>query len=329
MKTAEKQIFGKTYCTDNARDQTKPIETWFSSSPEGLMLFIIFYTKACRWNKCLGCNLPSLSASRTIDFRALMSQIDFVYQKPEILCKRANIRQIIVSNNGSVLDEDTFSSTALIYFVAKTNMLVPNLSVLTLETRIEYVDIEELEFLARVLKEGETPTTLEIAIGLEAYDGHIRNKVFKKGLLLSQIEQLAEKLARHNFRLKCYLMQKPVPEMTDEEAMEDIKNAIDYLDKLAMRFGIKVNMHLNPTYVATGTALEGAFKNNKYRPPYLSDVTRAVRFAKGKNLSVCIGLNDEGLAVPGGSFLREDDAKIVEILHTFNNTQNFELLEGI
>ena len=238
-----------------------------------------------------------------------------------------NIKQIIVSNNGSVFDEETFSSTALIYFIAKTNMLFPNLSVLTLESRPKYVDLAELEFLARAIKEGETPTDLEVAVGLEVYDDNIRNKIFKKGLLLATLEQLAEKLGHYKFRLKCYVMQKPVPEMTDEQAVQDVTAAIDYLDNLAVRFGIVVNMHLNPTYAAAGTALEKAFKNNRYLPPHLSDVMRAVRHAKGKKISVQVGLNDEGLAVEGGSFLRDDDEGLVKRLDKFNATQDFALLE--
>jgi len=309
-------------------DETKPINTWFSKSPEGLVLFIVFYTAACRWNRCTGCSLPRLAADRDIGFHALMEQIDFTYNKPEISRELSNIRQIIVSNNGSVLDEATFSSTALMYFIAQTNILVPNLSTLTIETRPEYVDIAELEFISRALREGYTPTDLEIAIGLEAYDNRIRNKVFKKGLALAVVEQLAEKLARYNFRLKCYFMQKPVSGMTDKEAFEDVCNAIDYFGKLAARFGVKVNMHLNPTYVATGSSLEEAFRNGQYQPPYLRDVARAVMHARGKNLSVCVGLNDEGLAVPGGSFLRDGDEDLVKCLDAFNATQDFHLLEA-
>lgn len=308
-------------------DNTKPVDTWFSHSPDGLVLFVIFYTRACRWNRCTGCSLPMLAAKEDVDFRALMAQIDFVYSKPGIVQKFNDIRQIVVSNNGSVLDEATFSSTALIYFIAKTNMLVPNLSTLTIETRPEYVDIAELEFISRAIREGRTPTNLEIAIGLEAYDNRIRNKIFRKGLALATIEQLAEKLARHSLRLKCYFMQKPVSGITDEEALQDVRDAIDYLDKLASRFGIKVNIHLNPTYVAVGSALEEAFKNGEYEPPYLRDVARAVMHAKEKNISVCIGLNDEGLAVPGGSFVRDSDGDFVKRLDEFNSTQDFQLLD--
>lgn len=317
----------KNYQHNDSRNPQRPIDIWFADSLEGLMLFVVFYTKACRWDKCLGCNLSSLSSSQKIDFKSLMEQTDFVYSRTDVAQKLDQIRHIILSNNGSVFDRETFSSTSLIYFVAKTNILVPNLSLLTIETRPEYVDWPTLEFLASAIKEGQTPTSLEVAIGFEAYDEYIRNKVFNKGLDLAKIEDLAQKLSRYDFRLKCYMMQKPVPGMTDKEAVKDIQNAIDYLDWLSGRFGIKINMHLNPTYAAKGTLLGEAFLAGKYEPPHLCDVAEAVKYAKGKKITVYVGLNDEGLAVPGGSFLRESDKDIVETLKKFNATQDFSLLE--
>jgi hypothetical protein len=40
-----------------------------------------------------------------------------------------------------------------------------------------------------------------------------------------------------------------------------------------------------------------------------------------------VGLNDEGLAVPGGSFNREEDEDLLEKLHHFNHTGDFSLLK--
>ena len=50
--------------------------------------------------------------------------------------------------------------------MAQLNLNLPDLSILSLETRPEYVDISELEFISRVLSEADTPTQLEIFIGL-------------------------------------------------------------------------------------------------------------------------------------------------------------------
>ena len=55
----------------------------------------------------------------------------------------------------------------------------------------------------------------------------------------------------------------------------------------------------------------------------------AARHARGKPISLFIGLTDEGLAVEGGSFLRPEDGPLVEQLEWFNCTQDFDILESI
>ena len=320
---------GKTYGFDQAHDPSKPVQLWFQRSNEGLVLFVVFYTQACRWSRCLGCNLPSLVSQEHVPFDYLMRQVDHLFADAGVRQRCHDINKVIISNNGSVLDEDTFSSTALMYLIACLNLHVPNLSMVCMESRPEYVDTAELEFIARALAEGDTPTGLEIAIGFEAFDDHIRNDVFDKGLTLTAFETLVQKLAAYRFHLKCYFMQKPVPGMGDEEAVEDIRKAVDYLDRVHGRFGAAINMHLNPTYVAAGTALEEAFKKGDYRPPRLEDAARAALAAKGKNISVFIGLSDEGLALPGGSFLQPDNQWMVPLLEEFNRTQDFSLLQAI
>lgn len=316
----------KTYKFDEAHNETKPSQWWFQHTEHGLALFVVFYTRACRWGQCTGCNLPSLMTQRHIGFRAIMRQVDALFAIPEVRARFPGIHQLFVSNNGSVLDEETFSSTALIYLVSQANVYLPNLAVLTLETRPEYVDIPELEFLARSLKEGEMPTDLELAVGFEAFDDRIRNKAFRKGLSLRSFEECAGKAARHGFRLRCYFMQKPVVGMTDAEAIADIRNGIDYLADVATRHNLRVNMHLNPTYVARGTPLAEAFARGEYAPPRLADVATAVRYAQGKRVAITVGLNDEGLAVEGGSFLRPEEEHLRLALDRFNETQDFAVL---
>jgi uncharacterized Fe-S cluster-containing MiaB family protein len=88
-------------------------------------------------------------------------------------------------------------------------------------------------------------------------------------------------------------------------------------------------MHLNPTYVSAGTSLAKSFRNGEYTPPHLIDVAKAALHAKGKRPSVFIGLYDEGLAIPGGSFIRAGDAPVVEQLEAFNRTQDYEVLEKL
>lgn len=323
------QKAGKFYNFDEAHDEKLPAQMWFQESDEGLILFIVFYSQACRWSRCLGCNLPSKMSCDHVSYKALVAQIDYIFQDREVIEQRQNIHKVIVSNNGSILDEETFSSTALMYLLAQLNLNLPNLALLSIETRVEYVDIAELEFISRALAEGDTPTQLEIAIGFEAFDDYIRNSVFNKGLSLSLFEDFLGKMASYGYRLKCYFMQKPVPGMTDAEAVTDIQNAVDYLSQMATHYGVGINMHLNPTYVATGTILEDRFRKGEYTPPLLWDVARAAWHARDKSLSIFIGLFDEGLAVEGGSFLREGDEELVKELERFNRTQDHYILDKI
>lgn len=320
---------GKTYTFNEVHDENKPAEMWFQKSNEGLILFVVFYSQACRWSRCISCNLPSKMSKRHVGYKSLISQIDYVFSDPELLRQKEAIRKIIISNNGSVLDEVTFSSTALIYLMAKLNLAFSNLAIVSMETRPEYVEIEELEFLSRALKEGDTPTELEIAIGFEAFDDTIRNDIFQKGLTLGFFENLVKKIAPYKFRLKCYFMQKPVAEMSDEEAIADTRQGIDYLSTIAETYKVEINMHLNPTYVAKGTLLEESFKNGLYTPPKLIDVAKAVQHGRGKNISIFIGLYDEGLAVEGGSFIGPEDKELVKQLELFNKTQNYRILEMV
>jgi radical SAM enzyme (TIGR01210 family) len=258
-----------------------------------------------------------------------MKQVDFIFDFLLSPQQKEDLRKIIISNNGSILDEDTFSTTALMYFFAKMNIHCPNITVLSMETRAEYVDLEELEVLARALKEGKTPTDLELAIGFEAFDDTIRNDYFYKGLSLETFENMAKMIAKYDFKLKVYFMLKPVPNLSEEEAIEDVKNGINYLDRISGRYSLDMNMHLNPTYVASGTVLEREFTKRLYKPPLLESVRKAVLEAEGKKLSVFVGLYDEGLAVPGGSFIRAGDEKLLKKLEVFNRTQDFTVLKKI
>ncbi len=318
---------GKAYIFNDDHDETKPAQMWFQESDEGRILFIVFYSQACRWSRCLGCNLPSQVASRHISYKAIMAQTDHVFSDPEVAKQANSIRKIIVSNNGSILDEATFSSTALMYLIAKINLTIPNLTTLCIETRPEYVDLAELEFIARALDESDNHTHLEIAIGFEAFDNHIRNEIFDKGLPLDIFERFVEKVAPYKYRLKCYFMQKPVPGMTDKAAVSDIHQAIDYLSGISKKYNIKINMHLNPTYVASGTILEESFRKGEFKPPRLEDVIKATKHIKNKSISIFVGLSDEGLAVEGGSFIRNGDEELIEKLEMFNQTQDFNVLD--
>ena len=318
---------GKTYGFNDGHDSSLPADHWFQDTLEGEAFFLILYTHACLWSVCQGCNLPALGSRTPVPADMLKRQIDHAFRELLPPQRARGLGKMILSNNGSVLDERTFPTEALEYFVRELASRCPNTKVLTLESRSEYVDASELDLLAAILREKVSSAVVELALGFEAFDDDIRNKVFRKGLTLKNFEKTAALAAAHGFHLKAYFMLKPVAGLSEEAAVEDVARGMEYLDALAAKHKVAINMHLNPTYAAKGTALGDAFLTGTYAPPLLDSLRRAALRAKGKRISLYLGLYDENQAVPGGSFIRPGDEALLERLKEFNRTQDFGLLE--
>lgn len=319
-------------CNVNLSDAKpdRPVDVWTQESTEGKILFVVFYTQACRWKKCIGCNFHDNASRKHVNFEDIIDQIDHVFDNIDT----TGVNKIIFSNGGSMLDEETFSSTALMYLVYKLNRFHKHVKIISLESRLEYIDKCELEMLKRALMEGNSETELEIGIGFEAYDPYIRNTVFNKGLDDKDFEKFLSVASEYGYSVKCYFMLKPIPNLSTEDAIADIHKAIGYLSHCSEKYDVKINMHLNPTYVAKNTQLVKPFNEGAFVPPTLIDVCKAILPAKdtgGDKFSIYLGLSDEGLAVEGGSFIRDEDieAVYVEMLETYNRTQDYDIIEHI
>lgn len=314
----------KTFSFNNNQDPTQPARIWFEESAEGLTLFVVFYTLACTWGKCTACNLPSVSASTPIKEDDLIKQVDALFSYDCVAVLLSVVKKIIVSNNGSMLDEQTFAQQALIHLIQQAYTYIPNLTTFTIETRAEFITPNKLKYAKEILDPNEI--ALEIAIGLEAHSPHVRNVELKKGLTNHALEHAARICAEHGCTLKCYVMQKPIPNMTHTEATEDAKKCVDYLDYLAKQFNIRINIHLFPTYVARGTILERCYLKGTYEPPKLTDVIRVVMHAQTSGLTVTVGLFDEGLAIEPMSIVKHEDEALVKAISGFNYDQDFNKL---
>ena len=325
----------KCYRYDDESPINEPIMFFFQQSVEGLVLFIVFRTLPCVYNGCAFCRLPGTSTLREVDFRAIMRQIEYVFSHEDVVPRLDEISKLIISNQGSILDERTFDQLALMYLVSVAEDKCPHLASMCLETRICYVDNAEIALLGHAMAGGDSMTVLELGIGVEAFDDVVRNGVLRKNMHLvdhkNSLERLAERLSDFDelrFRIKVYFLQKPTEDMTDEEAVQDVKQCIDFLSELIGEHSVDINLHLNPTFAAIDTPLERELKAGRFTPPRLTDVTRAVMHADGSGVSVYVGLDDEGLATEGDSFLRPGNERMVEILQAFNETQDYDILQA-
>ena len=315
------------------KEPGKPIMFWFYESLLGNSLFLVLYGPKCRYKLekggCAGCNLPTVSAdSQTLNDDDIKRQVDNTFEKDLSESEKESIKEIVLSNNGSILDPKTISQKTLLYTVEKTIKSLPNLKKIIFETRIDdYTDFEQLELISKKARELSSDVALELAIGFEIFDDELRNGYYKKGLEKKTLEEKLQQLQRADVSLKVYMMYKAVPNkyMDVDAAIEDINNASKYFAELAKKYEVKINLHINPTYLATGTQLYKDYKNGLYTPLTVQDIAKMFdKLDIRDELSYFISLNDEGLTDNRLSS-ESDYAEYLELKEKINkfNIRNF------
>jgi uncharacterized Fe-S cluster-containing MiaB family protein len=270
-------------------------------------------------------------SDKRVEFRHLLEQVDFFCEHVLALQDLRKFETITVGNNGSILDPDTFPPSALFYLMARSRILCPTVRRLSLITRPEYATdtilgclMEEALTYQRdeALGQGRS-LNIEITVGLEALSPKATEEI-NKGFGRAEIEVLLERLQRWNnfsktkserrmppeLSFRGYFLLKPYP-LSEDEAVQDVIDGMRFLTELQAKYEVKTVMHLNPVYVAAGTKLEEHYKLGEYFPPKPDLIGRVLLEVqslwegtnKKKIPRLCLGLSDEGMSVPGGSFV--------------------------
>ena len=301
-------------------------QSWIYRGLSGKGLFLVLYTRRCRYAGCSACNLPQLGSPKRIHSCHINSQVNFAITGTLLLSEKKEIKEIILSNNGSTFDSRTLPTSSLLYFLTTASNHLPSLKKIVFETRVEYVEPVVLRLIRDTLAFDNKKIRLELAVGVEIFDDKKRNDVYGKDLSLQELEIMVKSIRDFDIQLRLYMMYKPLVGMSVREADEDIKKAVAYFDGLSVKYGTGITMHLNPTYVAENTGLEAAFKKGDYSPPHLSEVRQLLLSLKNTGINIYVGLNDEGLAIPGGSFIKPGSEEDYKKLQEFNYTGDFQCL---
>jgi hypothetical protein len=308
------------------RDKRLPVSHYIQETPLGCELVLSLYTKGCRYAQCSFCSLPSLSSgAETVSVEDIKAQVDAIFGH----CTRAQLaglRRVSVYNSGSVLDQETLPTEALWHLFDKIAGQ-SGARLAALDTRAEYVEGWELDGMLKRLG----TSGLELAVGYETHDERIRNRVLRKGLSEDSFKRLCILLSSKGVRLKAYVMVKPDPSMSEREGIEEAVRTLRHIADLGRKFELLVSAHLNPTYVAKGSQLEGEFRAKSYAPPRLWSVVEILLRMEGVRLPVQVGLHTEGLAVRGGTFRNCGlcDEGVRAALKAFSGTQDYGLLKGL
>ncbi|MBI5219833.1 MAG: hypothetical protein HY958_12975 [Bacteroidia bacterium] len=302
-------------------DYTKPLFHWYVDCALGKELVFALYTRPCRYGRCAFCALPSMSdGGEVVSAKDIDAQIDYILSQytQEQLQK---IAKVSIYTASSSLDQECLPTRSLMYLILKVCDL-PGLKQVSMETRPEYVEDWELKMLKNVLGNN---VVLEAGIGYETYSPELRNKVLNKGLSIEKLRWLLSLLSENQASLKAYLMLKPHYSLTEEEGIIEGCNGVKELHSLSKEFNVQISVHLNPTYIAKGCRLTDEMVKNGYQPPELASVIKVVQCARQLNMPIYVGLDDEGMAVEGGTFRSAglDKAKTVRALLSFNNHQDY------
>lgn len=306
------------------KDKTKPLFHWFVDCRYGKELVLALYTRPCRYGRCAFCALPSMSeGGEQVSAIDIEQQIDYIlshYSKEQI----AQIGKVSIYTASSSLDQECLPTRSLMYLILKISYF-SKLQMVSLETRPEYVEEWELKTIKNVLG---NHIMLEVGIGYETHDPILRNQVLHKGLSVEKLHELCKMLGENAAALKAYIMLKPHHSLTEEQGIQEAINGLDEISQLGKTYKVNTSVHLNPTYIAKGCRLTNELIANHYQPPELTSVIKVIEHASQLQLPIYVGLDDEGMAVEGGTYRNTglDRAKAINALLAFNQHQNYQQL---
>ncbi len=328
-------------------DLQKPAFFWIQDTPFGKEVFLALYTKQCAWKKCTFCTLGTVSSPEFVEMENVLIQVvsSFTYVTS---VDREIVRRFFLSNNGSIFDESTLTNETLKQICYEIFKTFPNIENIGFETRIEYVNHQNISELQTYLfsiveyfkKTGSRTTgknlSLSISIGYETHNSFLRNDILQKGYSSDKIDnfyKMCSSFDNEQVQVICdeYVMLKPCPNLSDDEAVEECVQSILYLEEMSKLYSLQMLVRLNPTYVAVNSELELAFDKGEFVPPKMINIVQVLQNLHNKiNIPLFIGLNEEGLAVKkeGASFNRntKTDKLIFKALEQFNRTQNYQAL---
>lgn len=314
----------------NYRKKNQPINFWFYQSNSNIGLFIVFYSLKCRYRQCIGCCLHQLSSETKVSDQELCHQIDYVVKESISSRERLSTNEVVLSNNGSMLDRATMPEASLSYIIDRCLENFAELKKIIIESRLDYINDITLLTLTNGIKSKNKEITIELAIGIEIFDDYLRNEYYKKGVNLSAFEEKLELFEKYNISVRIYMMFRPYSKVTLEESVNDVNNASKYFSELAKSRNIKFILHIIPTFVSNGSTLEMFSIQGKYAPPSLYEIELLLdQLEVFDEVDYYISLNDEGLS---SGDLEEDFYKFIEIknkIDKFNLRKDWKIVERL
>jgi radical SAM enzyme (TIGR01210 family) len=191
----------------------------------------------------------------------------------------------------------------LVQIAQAVGAALPNVSKLVFETRLEFISVSTLQQLSTVSRK-----QVDILTGFETLDEHIRDVLLTKKEPISRFLSALDRVAAARAALTAYVLFKPSPTMTDEDAVLEARASIKFLETECSLRAIPLTIRLNPMYAARGTPWrQRAEQELLYLPPRITDVLTVAREARERGIPTYIGLTSEGLSEDRFTYRARED----------------------
>ena len=290
----------------------------------GHRLMIVFAAPGCEWafktGGCTNCSFPSFFGTKSpVSTAELMAQLDeAVTHVPDD--DRGPV-QVDLFVSGSFFNPDEIPVEAQRLVLERTARM-PRVRRIVAETRPEFVTPE---VMAMAMTAGDG-VPLEIGIGLESANKEIRQNRIRKGFSWRQFAEAARLISAANAELLVYLLLKPI-DTTEAEAIDDLAFSSEKVFSLSRELDLPTRIALEPCFIAPETAIEKAYLDGRYRPPWLWSIIEALKRASHLG-RFQVGLSDEGQDTAMAAHNCDNcSGRVRAALARFNVDQNIRPLE--
>jgi radical SAM enzyme (TIGR01210 family) len=254
----------------------RPVSYWIKEdrliNGKGKEFTIILRTKGCSWalgdwGGCSMCSYIQDSLIREITPKNIIDQFEFALTKKLDEINNSMDNYVIkLFNSGSFLDDNEIPNEARKHIFNKIAE-IPKITEIVIESRVEYINEEKVKEI-NDLSNGKY---LEIAIGLESTDDHIRNNYVNKGLEFKAFLNAIKLLKKYNLGIRVYLLLKP-PFLNEQAAIDDCVKSIEDLINLNVN-----TISINPVNIQKDSYVEYLWRQNRYRPPWYYSLFKVLR----------------------------------------------------
>lgn len=220
-------------------------------------------------------------------------------------------------NNGSFINDNEIPAEARKGMLKKINT-IPDIKMLVLETRPEFVTEEKVREIKRLIPNKH----VELGVGLEIKDDFYRGICINKGFSLQRFNFAASIITKH-LNLRTYVLLKPLF-LTEKEGIEQAIETIEYSFAMGA-----TTVSLEACTIQDYTFMKHLYERGLYSPPWLWSIVEVVKNVKtpGKLIVGLFKFFPSPSAVPNNC--DRCNEKVMEAIVQYNRTLDRKAFNGI